>query len=616
MKRKSKVKKILIPVSLLLVIALGLGIWKFAGTANAEPVNAYPFYYLGMTEYWGDSRESYGPVTTDKIQTVYVSDTQTVTEILVSQGDTVKKGDLLMTFDTTLSDLALERERLEVEKLKLQLEDAQKQLKQINAMKPMKVPISSDVKEEPVDLGTALQGSCQISTQKAYDGSAPEKALICWISGDTAIDDTLFEAVRQAAEEYQRSNAPQTEEPGLDLEPLSNVEESTEPTEEPTAPLTEEPTSPPTEVPTEPEPADPEPTESEVTEPEATEPEPTEPEATEPEPTEPEPTEPQPTEPPAELTVDRYYVIFKVTQDNMSLGQPLVWQGMEVTRNPGDGSFSFKLFDAAGIADHMKPQTAAKPSQQPNTDFGSGFTASEIAQMRADQQKTVKDIQFKIKMAEADYKIKQKEVADGNVYAEIDGQVVSLLSEDEARMNMQPILKVSGGGGFYVQGSVSELEKEALQLGQEVTINDWNTGMTYTGTVDSIGDFPASDGYWNGTGNPNASYYPFSVYIDGSADLQEGSYVSVMYAAGTAESGIYLENPYLRTEGGQSYVFVLGEDGKLEQRFVTTGKALWGSYTEILDGLTAEDYIAFPYGKNVRDGVDAVACEDMSQLYS
>ena len=71
----------------------------------------------------------------------------------------------------------------------------------------------------------------------------------------------------------------------------------------------------------------------------------------------------------------------------------------------------------------------------------------------------------------------------------------------------------------------------------------------------------------------------------------------------------------IRTEEGRSYLYVLGEDGRLEKRFVTTGKSLWGSYTEILEGLTAEDYLAFPYGKNVRDGVQAVTCEDLSQLY-
>jgi hypothetical protein len=176
------------------------------------------------------------------------------------------------------------------------------------------------------------------------------------------------------------------------------------------------------------------------------------------------------------------------------------------------------------------------------------------------------------------------------------------------------VLKVSGGGGFYVEGFVSELEKDKMQIGQEVTVNDWNTGMTYTGTISSMGDFPARDGCWNGMGNPNASYYPFFVFVDGSADLQAGRYVSVMYSAGESENGVYLQKPFLRTEGGRSYVYVLGENGKLEQRYVTTGKDLWGSYTEILEGLTAEDLVAFPYGKNVKPGAKAEE-GDMSNLY-
>ena len=138
--------------------------------------------------------------------------------------------------------------------------------------------------------------------------------------------------------------------------------------------------------------------------------------------------------------------------------------------------------------------------------------------------------------------------------------------------------------------------------------------MTYTGTIQSVGDFPTSNGYWSGVGNPNVSYYPFTVFIDESADLQEGSYVNVSFSTATTQQGIYLENPFLRTEQGKSYVYVRGEDGKLEQRFVTTGKALWGSYTEVLDGLTPEDYIAFPYGKNVVVGADTVE-GDNSDLY-
>ena len=61
-------------------------------------------------------------------------------------------------------------------------------------------------------------------------------------------------------------------------------------------------------------------------------------------------------------------------------------------------------------------------------------------------------------------------------------------------------------------------------------------------------------------------------------------------------------------------MYVLGQDGLLEERTVTVGKSLGGSYTEILEGLTAEDLVAFPYGKNVKPGVPAEE-GNMSDLY-
>lgn len=550
MKNKA-VKIILIVLIVAVVIGGGIGAWYYFSQKNAEPVYVYPFSYIGMTEYWGDSQESYGPVSTDKIQTVYLSDTQTVTEILVKQGDTVKKGDLLMSFDTTLSDLALERKRLDVEKLKLQLQDAQKRLREIRNMRPMVIP-TFDQTETDKDLGTALQGSYQISTNRDYDGSKKNLALICWISEGQAVDDALLEVLRQKAEEFQTINA-------NDPAKQPPKEEVPEGAEDPSVPLG-------TEGPTE----------------------------------------------PIQVNVSQFYVIFKVNKGDMSLGQRLAWNGMIVSK--ASDAFTFRFFDAAGISDHMLAAMGQEEEKQPEIDFGSGYTASQIAQMRSEQEKTIKDLEFNIKMAEADYKIMLTEASDGKVYADIDGEVVSVLTEEEAQASGQPILKVSGGGGFYVQGSVSELEKEKMQIGQEVTINDWNTGMTYTGTIQSLGDFPSSNNYYSGSGNPNASYYPFTVFVDGDADLQEGRYVSVMYSTATSEHGIYLQNPFLRTEQGKSYVYVMGADGLLEQRFVKTGKALWGSYTEILSGLSEEDLVAFPYGKDVKPG--AVAQEgDMSNLY-
>jgi len=90
--------------------------------------------------------------------------------------------------------------------------------------------------------------------------------------------------------------------------------------------------------------------------------------------------------------------------------------------------------------------------------------------------------------------------------------------------------------------------------------------------------------------------------------------VSITYSAGGSQNGIYLENPFLRTENGQSYVYVRGADGNLEQRFVTTGKSLWGSYTEILSGISPEDFLAFPYGTDVKPGAPTREAE-IQELY-
>ncbi len=615
MKKQNKKKIIITVTAVVLVVAIGLGVWFGVSRGRSEPVKVFAFNSVGMTEYWGDSQESYGPVSTDKIQTVFLSSTQTVTEMKVAQGDEVKKGDVLMTFDTTLSDLQLERKRLEVEKLKLDLETAQKKLKDIQNMKPMSIVSSDDFNnsDEDSDDDGDLEKDYELSYDHAYDGSKPSKALICWLrvtTGDEevritpTVDDALLEEARQQAEKFQNENQPDPTEPSTEPTTESTTESTTEPaTEPPTQPGTEPPTQPSTEPPTQPSTEASTPSTEETSEGEGGEH--SSASAAE-----------NPDEKPT-ITVNSYYMVIKATEGNKRMGARVVWQGMYI-RKVGSG-FTFQFFDATGVPDHM----ATDPDDPDNTDPtdpdmpdpGSGYTAAQLAQMRAEQEKTIKETKFKIKMAEADYKIMQTEMSDGNIYAEFDGKVVSVLTEEEAKTQNQPVLKVSGGGGFYIQGSVSELEKDKMQIDQEVTVNDWNTGMTYTGKIVSMGDFPTNSDGWNGSGNPNVSYYPFTVFVDETADLQAGMYVNIQYSSAESENGIYLENPFIRTENGQSYVYVQGAGGKLEKRFVTTGKALWGSYTEIRSGLTVDDLIAFPYGKNLKEGAPTVE-SDVSDLYS
>ena len=136
MKLKIPKKAVIIGASVLAVAGIGAGIFAVAAKGGSKPVYVYSFDICGMTDYWGDQQSTSGLVRADNIQTVMLTDTQTVTGVEVQQGDHVKKGDLLLSFDTTLNDLALEKKRLGVEQLKLQLEEEQQRLQEIRNYTP------------------------------------------------------------------------------------------------------------------------------------------------------------------------------------------------------------------------------------------------------------------------------------------------------------------------------------------------------------------------------------------------------------------------------------------------------------------------------------------------
>ena len=440
--RKNKQKKIFISaIAIILVGAMGFGTWYGMTHSQKDPVLVVPFSEVGMTEYWGDNMESHGPVSSDNIQTVFLSDTQKVTEVLVKEGDTVKKGDPLMTFDTTLSALDLERKRLEVEKAKLELLDAEAELQKIKGMRPMQLPPPSE--EKPENLGTELVAPYRISGKPGFDGSAADKPLICWIRNDTLIgssmiDDILdFSLDMQVEQNFFPKSSPsaedgtpesnQTEPAGTEAAktetPPAETGETVPPETDPTVPETTE-VQPPRcpsrdggklgvvnakhldvradhdlnaeitvtlgwgtsvyvferwesedkvpwafvevmgasgwvlrdglEIQGEvyPEPTVPPETNAPETQPvettvpaetEPVPPEPQPPETTAPKPVEPKPTDPKPN--PGDL--GSCYVVLKVTDKNMSLGERTTWQGFKIYRN---GSFTF--FPALTIPDY------------------------------------------------------------------------------------------------------------------------------------------------------------------------------------------------------------------------------------------------------------------------
>ena len=135
-----------------------------------------------------------------------------------------------------------------------------------------------------------------------------------------------------------------------------------------------------------------------------------------------------------------------------------------------------------------------------------------------------------------------------------------------------------------------------------------------------ISDFPTADSSNGGDiSNPNSSYYPIVAFIKDADGLSPGGSVEVSYSSksmGTAnKNAVYLQKAYIRTEDKKSYVYLRDKKTKrLKKQYITVGKTMNGQYIEIVSGVTEDDNIAFPYGKNLREGVKTKISEDDSEM--
>lgn len=99
--------------------------------------------------YGGDEVYSYGQVTNDHSQTVYLSTEDTVKEVYVEEGQEVQAGDKLLAYDMTVSDLNYNMKVLEAEKLGNQMDIAKNDLKKLKNTKPVSPQVYTEPDPEP-----------------------------------------------------------------------------------------------------------------------------------------------------------------------------------------------------------------------------------------------------------------------------------------------------------------------------------------------------------------------------------------------------------------------------------------------------------------------------------
>lgn len=532
-----------------------------ARNAQRGDVNVYAVNDFAMTDYWGDTSNTSGMVTTDKLQKIYISQSQTVKKVWVKEGDSVKKGTVLVSYDSTLTQATVERakidydrqvENLEVMKNKLELLKKAKNKETLQAeydklQKELAEEIAKLDKEggykpdEPIE-----EGNLEVKDATGNSENAP---LYYQIKSTTLLNDQTLKGILTALKRPTPMGTTTTVSTYVVLVYREGDKMGGEP-------------------------------------------------------------------------VSRGLVITETfTPDSTGETSTTPGEGGETSTTPGEGGgesgsgtvkLSFRFCDLTGYVDPERTYSSDKYKEltrkiaQVQELLESSMTQLEINKAILEKSQSVKEQEVNLKVAKLKLDKKLAELGDGNVYAEFDGTVKAVRDPDAAYNNSEAVVELSGGGGYYVTGTLSEMDLGSVQVGDTVSISSWMTGAACEGTIVSIDDYPTSNGNNWGDGNSNVSYYPFKVFVTEDANLQPNDYVDIQYQKDTSaeESGssLYLESMFIRTDNGKSYVMAQGEDGRLEQRWVQTGRDLWGSYTQIRGGLTIDDYVAFPYGRDVVEG--------------
>ena len=249
-----------------------------------------------------------------------------------------------------------------------------------------------------------------------------------------------------------------------------------------------------------------------------------------------------------------------------------------------------------------------------------GYTAEELKAAISDKEDDIAQAKEDLHDAQISYKEAKAEVDKATVKAKLAGTVTTAYSKGTLPTDGSAAIVVKAADGMYVKTSISEMELDSVKVGGTIKCVSSDTGDEYTAEVKEISDFPTADsGNGGDVSNPNSSYYPIVAFIKDADGLSPGGSVEVSYSSksmGTAnENAVYLQKAYIRTEDKKSYVYLRDKKTKrLKKQYITIGKTMNGQYIEIVSGVTEDDNIAFPYGKNLREGVKTKISEDDSEM--
>ena len=147
------------------VLVLGAGIWFGAKHFRKTTVPVYSMEELAQ-EVWGNTTSLEGSVSSNVSQQVRLMDKQIVSQVHVTEGQEVKEGDPLLTYDMTLVNIDLEMEKINKQQLEVKKKGLEQELKDlkngkwssVSANKEYNLEFLGGAKKEWKLVQTAAQG--------------------------------------------------------------------------------------------------------------------------------------------------------------------------------------------------------------------------------------------------------------------------------------------------------------------------------------------------------------------------------------------------------------------------------------------------------------------------
>lgn len=511
-----KLYKIIIgSVSAAAILGGSIGGFLLYKKANTT-VEVFPVSMISTSAWNNDS--SYGIVTTDMSQDVYITQDMVIQEILVSEGDMVSVGTPLIQLDNTLANLDLEMQALAIDNIDIQMDAVNRDIHWLETASPIKKPDDINI------LDISIKPQTYQFLSSPGKGAADPDEIVYRLD-----EDTILFLKEDTANIYTVKCAPQTI---LTPEFLQRV-----------------------------------------------------------------------------LGINPH--------TGRELGDPLIvfLQIPEIGKRIYLDGNTFQIpenFHEMTLEEFMKlpgiPISEGTSDDLNEENPYDGIMPSEREAKLKEKKKELTNLTLDRKEAVLNYEKKRREVSEGTIISTVQGQVKSVGNIEDMIDTGTPFLTVTSSEGFYLEGTVNEMDLDQISVGQTVSVMNMENGMTAEAEITSISKFPTSDNGNSWGVNPNTSNYPFTAYLSNADGFKNYQSVSITIESDNQANtdALYIPLSYIREDNGESYVFIQDENGRLKKQTVETGAMLYGYYQEIKSGLTPEDFITFPYGKNIKDGVKTI----------